>query len=57
MTYLFTPTPDIIYQYPTPNNVGKITYKDNSDLCYKYDSREIDCPKDENKIVYYPIQI
>ena len=55
-TYVFTPTPDIIYQYPTPENAGKITYKDSADTCYKYKSNKVACPKDEKNISHYPVQ-
>ena len=51
-TYVFTPTPDIIYQYPSPENAGKITYMDNANICYKYKSNKVNCPKDKNKITY-----
>ena len=56
LTYIFTPAPDIIYQFPTPENAGKITYKDNTKMCYKYKSQEVMCPKDDKKISQYPIQ-
>tara|TARA_Y100000590_G_scaffold470436_1_gene664888 strand:- start:1033 stop:1266 length:234 start_codon:yes stop_codon:yes gene_type:complete len=52
--YAFTPVPDIIYQYPTPENAGKVTYKNNINECHKYESKEVDCPKDKSKITYYP---
>jgi hypothetical protein len=44
MVYITLPLPEIIIRYPTPFNAGKIVYKDNADLCYVYDSKEISCP-------------
>lgn len=46
MVYITVPLPEIIIRYPTPMNSGKVIYKDNSDMCYVYDSKEIQCPKD-----------
>ena len=45
MVYITLPLPEIIIRYPTPFNAGKIVYKDNADLCYVYDSKEMSCPK------------
>ena len=44
--YITFPEPRIIVKHPTPNNAGKIIYKDNSDNCFKYISEEVKC--DEN---------
>ena len=56
MCYITNPKPNLIIKYPTPENSGKIIYKDNADMCYKYKSTEIDCPNDKNKIIENPIQ-
>jgi hypothetical protein len=42
--YISTPNPKVIIKYPTPENAGKVVYKDNSGVCYKYHAKEIDCP-------------
>ena len=31
--------------YPTLDNAGKIMYKDDAGVCYKYDVVEIPCPR------------
>ena len=54
--YILTPTPDIVLQYPTPENSGKIVYKDKADVCYKYDAKEVNCPSDKSLIVDQKIQ-
>ena len=41
--YILTPTPDIVLKYPTPENSGKIVYKDKADVCYKYEAKEVTC--------------
>ena len=45
MVYITLPLPEIIIRYPTPFNAGKIVYKDNANICYVYDSKEMSCPK------------
>ena len=55
-TYLTTPMPEIIIKYPTPENAGKIIYKDRADVCYKYKVKEVACPADQSKIKKLDIQ-
>lgn len=55
ITYCFTPQPNIVIKYPTPENSGKIVYRDKSDNCYKFISNEVNCPKDKSKINEIPI--
>ena len=47
-SYFNSPEPTIIIKYPTPFNAGKITYKDNAGVCYKYEMEKVSCPA-ENK--------
>ena len=56
MAYITTPTPDIIIKYPTPENAGKIVYRDSADVCYKYNATEVACPKDKSLIKQLPNQ-
>jgi hypothetical protein len=56
-TYLTAPKPTVIIRYPTPENAGKITYRDDADVCYKYKVVPTDCPADRNLIKEVPIQI
>ena len=50
IAYISTPVPDVIIKYPTPQNAGKIVYKDDSDVCYKYKAEEVSCPKDKSNV-------
>lgn len=34
--YVYTPLPEIVYKYPTPFNVDKVTYQDSLNNCYQY---------------------
>ena len=54
--YLWQPKQSIIYVYPTPDNVEKIQYKDRANNCYKFNSMEVQCPSDTNKIKNIPLQ-
>lgn len=41
--YLTTPTPTVLFQHPTPENLD-LVYKDKGkDQCYKYKSEEVLC--------------
>lgn len=53
IVYVITPIPEIIIKFPTPDNINTITYKDKSDICYKYRSKEVPC---DNKSIETPLQ-
>ena len=48
--YVSYQTPDVMVQYPTPENAGKIIYEKN-DTCYKYKKLEVMCPLDNSIII------
>lgn len=48
--------PDVILMYPTPENAGKVVYKDSADVCYKYQKEEVECPENKSQIKQLPIQ-
>lgn len=52
-TYILTPTPEIIIKFPNPTNIDKIQYKDSTDTCYVYESKEVPCT---DSAVENPIQ-
>lgn len=58
--YITAPEPKVIIKYPTPQNAGKITYVDDSNVCYKYNTKEVPCNTDvtvnngESKLTYDP---
>jgi len=54
--YLSTPTPSIIYVYPTPDNSDTIEYIDKANNCFKFNATEITCPNDKSTIQNIPIQ-
>jgi hypothetical protein len=56
VAYISTPSPEVIIKFPTPDNAGKIIYKDSANVCYKYKASKVSCPKDKSKIKEIPLQ-
>lgn len=54
-TYLCSKVPDLVIKYPTPENAGLITYKDDAGVCYRYKVVESECPNDPADIKDMPI--
>jgi hypothetical protein len=52
--YLLNPSPNIIYVYPTPDNVNNIEYKDKADTCFGFEASEVSCSNSNFKEI--PIQ-
>jgi hypothetical protein len=50
VTYIITPVPKTLIKYPTPDNIGKVMYIDDNNVCYKYKMVEVICPIDNSKI-------
>lgn len=50
VVYTTVPKPDVIIKYPTPENAGKIVYKDDAGVCYRYKAEEVECPNDARKV-------
>ena len=56
MTYIFIPEKTIIYVYPTPDNENQIFFKDTTNNCFKFNSKEVNCPSESSLITSIPIQ-
>ena len=54
--YLNEPQGDIIYVYPTPDNVNELEYKDQAGNCFAFSANKITCPDDKKKIKNIPVQ-
>ena len=55
LVYCTTPQPEVIIKYPTPENAHELIFKDDSNNCYKFNTKEVKCPK-KGKIHKIPIQ-
>ena len=56
IAYITAPTSQIIYVYPTPENIDQIQYRDDGGTCFGFTANEIECPKEEKLIRSYPVQ-
>ena len=54
LIYIFDTEYKTIIKYPHPGK--NIIYKDFDNMCYKYDSSEVRCPRDTSKINEFKIQ-
>lgn len=54
--YILTPAPEVVIKFPSPQNAGKVMYRDKSDTCYTYRADAVECPMDTSKIKSQPIQ-
>ena len=54
---LFAIDRPIFYKWPSPENAGKVRYKDKNGICYEYTSDAVDCNANKDKIKPYPIQV
>jgi hypothetical protein len=52
---LIKPQKNVVYKYPTPDNAGKVVYKDKNGVCYKYTAKEADCDKNESRLKDFPL--
>jgi hypothetical protein len=57
LTYISAPAPEIVIKFPSPYNSGKITYKDKSNTCYKYEAIKSQCPMDQSLIKKQPLNL
>lgn len=50
--YIRVPPPKIVMKYPTPDNAGKVVYKDEADNCYVYQATKQDsCPQKSTDVI------
>ena len=56
MTYTLSPSPKIVYRYPTPDTVDELVYTDDADHCFKYKANQVKCPSNKRLINSIPRQ-
>tara|TARA_Y100000310_G_C20108717_1_gene546112 strand:- start:279 stop:518 length:240 start_codon:yes stop_codon:yes gene_type:complete len=57
LCYITFPQPKIVVKFPTPENAGSVIYLDDSGNCYKYEAKEVNCPKDMKGVLKNPLEI
>ena len=55
--YVMAPPPQVVVKFPSPQNAGKIVYKDTADTCYVYKADAVECPMDKALIKPQPVNI
>lgn len=55
IVYILKPAPIIIMKYPNLENAGKLIYKDRNGTCFIYETKEVDCNKNESRIRPFPL--
>lgn len=53
--YISKPQPKLILKFPSPVNVGQVTYKTDDGSCYKFKADKESCPADKSKIKAQPV--
>ena len=52
LVYIITPYPEVIYTFPTPDNLD-IIYNNYNKSCYKYNATEVECNENTIKTPIY----
>lgn len=54
--YITQPTPKMVVKFPSPQNAGKLQYRNTeTDSCFKFDAEKVQCPADKTLIKPQPI--
>ncbi len=54
--YVLGPELKTIHIYPSPENIGKIMFKDKADNCFTFQENNVRCPDDPSMISNIPLQ-
>jgi hypothetical protein len=54
--YILGPEMKTIYIYPSPENVGKVLFKDKAENCFIFEEQNVECPSNDSNIFSVPIQ-
>lgn len=53
--FFINPEKSVVFRYPTPENSSKTIYKDKNGICYKYNSKEVNCDSNESRLKDFPL--
>jgi hypothetical protein len=54
--YVLGPELKTIHIYPSPENIGKLMFKDKADNCFTFQENIVSCPDDPSMISNIPLQ-
>jgi len=54
--YLAPPPAMQVVVHPTPENAGKVLYRDRAGACFRFSPREVSCPTDRGSVHRIPVQ-
>lgn len=54
--YILKPSAVVVMRYPNLDNAEHTVYRDRNGTCFKYDVKQVDCDKVEDRIKPYPLQ-
>ena len=54
--YIIRPNTVSVTKYPNLENANTTTYSDLNGTCFQYETKKVDCDKNEDKIKPYPLQ-
>jgi hypothetical protein len=54
--YILKPAPMVLTKYPNLENAADVIYRDRNGTCFKYETKTVDCDKEEDRIKPYPLQ-
>lgn len=54
--YILKPAPMVLTKYPNLENTEDFVYRDRNGVCFKYDTKTVDCDAAEDRIAAYPLQ-
>ena len=56
VVYILKPAPMVITKYPNLENTKDVVYRDRNGTCFQYETKQVDCDKNEDRIKPYPLQ-
>lgn len=56
LVYILKPSQTVIVKYPNLENADTVVYRDRNGTCFKYETKVVDCDKEEDRIKPYPLQ-
>jgi hypothetical protein len=56
IVYILKPAPIVLTKYPNLENTSDVVYRDRNGTCFKYEAKNVDCDKEEERLKPYPLQ-